>query len=117
MSLLRRAALFAEPARYEPFGLAALEAGLARCALVLGDIESLHEVWNDAALFVEPDDDDALADALRALALDPGLAEEWGSKARARAVSFTVSRMATAYHAAYRSLLGQRRREPAETAS
>ena len=52
---LRRAAIFALPARYEPFGLSALEAGLAGCALVLGDIPSLREVWHDAALFVPPE--------------------------------------------------------------
>jgi hypothetical protein len=28
---------------------------------VLGDIPSLHEVWGDAALYVDPEDDEALA--------------------------------------------------------
>src|SRR5690606_871916 len=40
---LARASIFALPARYEPFGLCALEAALAGCALVLGDIPSLRE--------------------------------------------------------------------------
>ena len=40
---LSRAAIFAHPARYEPFGLTVLEAALSGCALVLGDIESLRE--------------------------------------------------------------------------
>ena len=44
-----RASIYALPARYEPFGLSALEAALAGCALVLGDIPSLREVWGDAA--------------------------------------------------------------------
>ncbi len=48
--LLARAALFASPARYEPFGLAALEAGLSGCGLVLGDIPSLREVWAERCL-------------------------------------------------------------------
>src|SRR4051812_8340607 len=52
---LRRASIFVLPARYEPFGLGPLEAALAGCALVLGDIPSLHEVWGDAALYVDPD--------------------------------------------------------------
>src|SRR5690606_28205132 len=34
---MARAAIFVLPARYEPFGLAPLEAALAGCALVLGD--------------------------------------------------------------------------------
>ena len=53
---LRAAAIYALPARYEPFGLVRLEAALSGCALVLGDIPSLREVWGDAALFVAPDD-------------------------------------------------------------
>ena len=59
-----RAAIYALPARYEPFGLSVLEAALARCALVLGDIPSLREIWNGAALFVPPDDENAIADAI-----------------------------------------------------
>ena len=61
---LARAAIYCLPARYEPFGLSALEAGMSGCALVLGDIPSLREVWGDAALFVPPDDPDALRVAL-----------------------------------------------------
>jgi glycogen synthase len=55
-----RAAIFAHPARYEPFGLAVLEAALAGCALVLGDIDSLREQWDGAARFVAPGDAAAL---------------------------------------------------------
>ena len=61
-----RAAIYALPARYEPFGLSALEAALSGCALVLGDIPSLREVWGDAAVFVPPDDAGGLRDALYA---------------------------------------------------
>jgi hypothetical protein len=42
---MHRAAIYALPARYEPFGLSALEAAQAGCALVLGDLSSLREVW------------------------------------------------------------------------
>ena len=63
-SWLGRAAIYALPARYEPFGLSILEAALAGCALVLGDIDSLRELWDGCALFVPPEDDDALAEAL-----------------------------------------------------
>lgn len=37
---MARAAIYALPARYEPFGLSVLEAALSGCALVLGDIPS-----------------------------------------------------------------------------
>ena len=52
-----RAAIYALPARYEPFGLSALEAALSGCALVLSDIPSLREIWEDAAFFVSPNDE------------------------------------------------------------
>jgi hypothetical protein len=65
------------PARYEPFGLGPREAGLAGCALALGDLASLHEVWGDAATYAS--DDTALAAALTALLADPPLARERGA--------------------------------------
>jgi glycosyltransferase involved in cell wall biosynthesis len=99
--LLARAALFALPARYEPFGLGPLEAALAGCALVLGDIPSLREVWRDAALFVDPDDDSALEEALRRLIEEPRLRSELAKRARARATLYTPERMADDYLRVY----------------
>jgi glycogen synthase len=102
---LARAAIFAAPARYEPFGLAALEAGRARCALVLGDIPSLREVWGDDALFVPPDDDEALERALRALIGDARLRREYAARAESRSRGYTSRRMAASYAMAYRRVL------------
>jgi glycosyltransferase involved in cell wall biosynthesis len=111
--VLARASIFAEPAFYEPFGLAALEAGLAGCALVLGDIPSLREVWGDAALFVPPHDDAALEAALRRLIEDDRLRTELAAAARRRASTFTAGAMADGYVDAYRRLLA---RQPVEAA-
>ena len=108
-ALLARSAIFAEPARYEPFGLAALEAGLAGCALVLGDIPSLREVWGDAALYVTPDDEERLAKVLDSLTRDEAAARRLGERARKRASEFTPERMADAYLAAYGSALSSAR--------
>lgn len=104
---LGRAAVFALPARYEPFGLAALEAALAGCALTLGDIPTLRELWDGAALFVPPDDDQALARTLARLASDPRHAARLGRLARQRALSFPASRMTDRYLDLYRALTGQ----------
>jgi glycosyltransferase involved in cell wall biosynthesis len=99
---LSRATVFAEPARYEPFGLAALEAALCGCALVLGDIPSLREVWGAAATFVSPDDPDELAAAVNSAMDDPsGRADA----ARARARRYQPEAMADAYLEAYRALV------------
>ena len=106
--LMRRAAIFAHPARYEPFGLASLEAGLARCALVLGDLPSLREVWRDAAVYVAPGDAASLADEIGRLIADPVRREEMGSRARLRAEGYGVGRMARRYAGTYRRLRARR---------
>ncbi len=77
---LGRASIFALPARYEPFGLLPLEAALSGCALVLGDIPSLREVWGDAAWFVPPDDRDALTAAIGSLIASPRLLQRAGRR-------------------------------------
>ncbi len=105
---LAQAAVYALPARYEPFGLSALEAGLSGCALVLGDIPSLREVWGEAALFVPPDDTDALRAALGRLIGDADLREEMAVRAWTRAQMYTSARMAEGYLAAYRALLQEK---------
>lgn len=99
-----RASIFASPVRYEPFGLAALEAALAGCALVLGDIPSQHEVWGDAATFVAPDDHDALRSVLTRLAHDDALRAQMAERARERAARYSVARFVTGYVAAYAQL-------------
>jgi glycogen(starch) synthase len=102
------AAIYALPARYEPFGLSALEAASAGCPLVLGDIPSLREIWRDAALFVPPDDPDRLHWSLQTLIDRPDLRHDYAVKARRRAALFTPERMAAAYWRAYRELLPDR---------
>ena len=100
-----RAAIYCLPARYEPFGLSALEAGLAGCALVLGDIPSLREVWGDAAVFVPPDDSAALERTLTALIAHPERRAALATAAHERARAFTPDRMVDGYLTAYRYAL------------
>jgi glycogen(starch) synthase len=101
---MSRAAIYAAPARYEPFGLAILEAAASGCALVLGDIPSLRENWRDAAIFVEPGDDAALADALNRLIADETLRMSMGAAALLRSRRFAIERAAAEYAELYRSL-------------
>ncbi|HWQ57012.1 MAG TPA: glycosyltransferase family 4 protein [Bryobacteraceae bacterium] len=101
---LARASIYVLPARYEPFGLSALEAALAGCALVLGDIPSLREVWGDAACYVPPDNAAALEDALLRMIEDEPHRAEMAALARSRAHLYTPERMGRAYASAYRAL-------------
>ena len=99
------ASIYAPPARYEPFGFTVLEAAMSKCALVLGDIPSLRELWQDAALFVPPEDSDALTRELRLFCNDRAYREEMAEKAFIRSRSFTIQKMAKEYMAAYDSLV------------
>ena len=99
-----RASIYALPARYEPFGLSVLEAALSGCALVLGDIESLREVWGEAALFVPPDDLDTLQATISGLMASPALLHEMAGRALSRALTFTPERTALEYLEVYASV-------------
>jgi glycogen synthase len=98
------ASIYALPARYEPFGLSVLEAALAGCALVLGDIPSLRENWAGAALFVPPADSYALRRTLLRLTGDVALRAQYAQAARRRARNFTTERSCAATVRAYAQL-------------
>jgi glycosyltransferase involved in cell wall biosynthesis len=101
------ASIYALPALYEPFGYTPLEAGLAGCALVLGDIESLRETWDGAAVFVDPRDRAALKTEILRLIENDRYRYEMACRAHMRALQFTPERMAQDYLDAYSELLAQ----------
>jgi glycogen synthase len=101
----RRAAIYALPARYEPFGLSVLEAAAAGCALVLGDIPSLRENWAGVAVFVAPDDPGAVSTALRRLIAAGSERRRLGRLAFERAAALTINRTADEYLRVYGALV------------
>lgn len=106
---LADARVFLAPARYEPFGLAPLQAALLGCPLLLSDIASFRELWDGAALFFPPDDPAALRRQWRRLLDDDVLASELACRARTRAVGrYGAARMATAYAAVYERVFAGR---------
>jgi len=98
------AGVYLFPALYEPFGLSILEAALSGCALVLGDIPSLREIWGDAAVFVPPRDVDAIVDIVNKLTGDDTRRHRLAVAALNRAQEYTVERMAEAYLNTYEAL-------------
>jgi glycosyltransferase involved in cell wall biosynthesis len=102
---MSRAAIYAAPAHYEPFGLGILEAAAAGCALVLSDIESLRESWDGAALFVPSDDPERLRDALAQLCGNDVLRTGLQRAAAARAQRFTMERMVSGYLHLYEAMV------------
>jgi len=102
---MSRAPILVLPARYEPFGLTPLEAALSGCALVLGDIPSLRDVWGDAAVFVSPDDDRALARAINHLITSPAARQIMATRALSRAREYPPESFARNYLQLYQQLI------------
>ena len=98
---MRNAAIFVSPALYEPFGLGVLEAAACGCALVLADIPSFRELWSDAALFADPRDDKAFAQAIRAVCRDAALRASLQRKALKRARRYSLDAMVNDYCCLY----------------
>jgi glycosyltransferase involved in cell wall biosynthesis len=100
---LRRASVYVQPARWEGFGLAVLEAMVSGLPVVATNVSSLPELVGDGdtGVLVPPDDPAALARGIvRALA-EPQLGD--AGRARARH-EFSVWRMADRTAALYDSL-------------
>lgn len=100
--------IFVAPARFEPFGLAVLEAAQAGCVLVLNDIPTFRELWDGAALFVDSNDSDALAASIRTMIEDRDTRHEFGRKAQNRAARYTIAAMTRGTIAAYERCLAPR---------
>ncbi|WP_429225487.1 glycosyltransferase family 4 protein [Inquilinus ginsengisoli] len=109
--------VFASTALFEPFGLAVLEAAQAGCALVLSDIPTFRELWADAAVFVPPRDETAIAAALDRVLRDRGLRDHLGESARRRAARYTIAAMADRMAGLYRDLAATAARRPAREAA
>jgi glycosyltransferase involved in cell wall biosynthesis len=107
---MQRAAIFAAPALYEPFGLGVLEAARSGCALLLSDIASFRELWDGCAEFVDPRDPAAIAAAIRRLLEDPARRAELISLGEQRFPRFTWERAARSTLETYQRALRARSR-------
>lgn len=101
---LSRAPIFASSALYEPFGLGVLEAAQAGCALVLSDIATFRELWDGAAVFVDPHDARGFAEAMERLMADPAEAAALAAQARGRAQRYSLEAMTAGVLQVYRLL-------------
>lgn len=109
---MRRAALYVGASRYEPFGLAPLEAALQGCALVLSDIGSFRELWDGCAAFFPRGDAEALAATIAALDTSPALRAALARAAYDRAVAaYGAERFAAEYVNSYENAIMKRNYE------
>jgi glycosyltransferase involved in cell wall biosynthesis len=83
LTLFAESSIYIATSRYEPFGLAPVEAALSGCAIVAHDIASLREVWGSSALYFRTAGE--LTQHLRLLHADPKLLARSAATACARA--------------------------------
>jgi glycosyltransferase involved in cell wall biosynthesis len=113
----RAADVYLAVSRYEPFGLAPLEAALTGCAVICNDLPSYHEVWGDVAVYFQRNDPADLARVLDELANDRQRLHHCQQRAQQRALAFTADVMADNYVALYRQLTDRSRVGPGEILS
>lgn len=97
--------IYVSAARFEPFGLAVLEAAQAGCPLVLAGIDTFRELWTGAALLVPDNDAAGFVAAIARVRSDPVLRAHLSAQASIRAGRYTIDAMTTATLALYRALL------------
>ena len=106
--LLAGARVFAYPSLYEGFGHPPLEAMVADVPVVAAASGAIPEICADAALLVEPEDDDALAAALARAIDDDPLRARLIDAGKARAARFDWATAAEEFTMLYRRLAESR---------
>ncbi|MEZ7497291.1 glycosyltransferase family 1 protein [Flavobacterium sp. Arc3] len=86
--LYKKCDFFIYPSLYEGFGIPPLEAMRNDCAVVVSDIPSLREVCSDAALYVDPFDNESIKNGILKIITDSKLKEELKLKGSSRSRFF-----------------------------
>ncbi|HEY8446038.1 MAG TPA: glycosyltransferase family 1 protein [Thermomicrobiales bacterium] len=97
--------LFVFPSLYEGFGLPVVEAMACGAPVVTSNVSSLPEVAGDAALLVDPRDEEAIASAMLRVLTDSAFAADLRQRGLQQARRFTWEQTAAATVAAYREAL------------
>ncbi len=105
--LYASARLFAFPSLYEGFGLPPLEAMACGTPVVAVHATAVPEVLGEAALFVEPRNAEALAEAMIQIDENQALADRLRQAGLARAAQFNWDATAQQVLAGYRAALGE----------
>jgi glycosyltransferase involved in cell wall biosynthesis len=99
VGLYRSAGAVVYPSLYEGFGMPCLEAMACGCPVAASNVASLPEVCGDAAVYLDPNSVESIADAIRLVLDDPS---PGGIEQSAK---FTWERCAREHDAVYRTLV------------
>ena len=102
--LYNAARIFIYPSVYEGFGLPILEAMACGVPSIASSSSAMPEVAGDAALLVDPHQEEAMAQAMLRLLTDADLAEHLAAKGMAWVTQFSWRRTATETAAIYRAV-------------
>ncbi|NLF02276.1 MAG: glycosyltransferase family 4 protein, partial [Anaerolineales bacterium] len=105
-ALYNGAGVLVIPSFYEGFGLTALEAMACGTPVIAAQRASLPEVVGEAGLLVDPDDPQAMADAMARVLNDRVLHSAMRASGLAQAARFTWEQTARTTLAVYRAVLG-----------
>ena len=100
-----KADVFVYPSHYEGFGLPILEAMIFEAPVVTSNVSSMPEVAGDAALLVDPNDPEQLAEIILRVISDRNLRNDLIKKGRERAKSFSWEQTALQTLKAYNMVL------------
>lgn len=106
IALYNGALALCHPSLYEGFGIPPAEALACGCPVITSNRSSMPEVSGDAALLVDPESDESIAEALRRVAYEPGLAEQMRARGFERKRQLTWEAFARANLEIYREILG-----------
>ncbi len=112
-ALFEGASLLVVPSWHEGFGLPALEAMALGVPVVTSNRGALPEVVGDAGLLVAPDQPGAIADAIRRMLGDEGLAQTCVTRGLARVAALSWSASARTVWALYADAVARRARRHA----
>ncbi len=99
-----RASIFAFPSLDEGFGMPILEAMQAGVPVITSNRSAMPEVAGDAAMLIDPENTEELAQSLTQLAADPDLRAQLSRAGKLRATQFSWSKAAQQTWAVYQEL-------------
>lgn len=105
IGLLQSAQALLFASLYEGFGLPVLEAFAAKCPVIASNTTSIPEVACDAALLINPLDEEEISQAMLQCLEEPELIKQLKEKGASRASLFTWDACAQATYAAYQQVI------------